>query len=50
MKKSFYSRDFVLASCAYFFVFLSIGIDMTRKYMQLADVRKIMGATKKDAV
>ena len=26
MKKSFYSRDFVLASCAYFFVFLSIAV------------------------
>ena len=27
-----------------------MGIDLTRKYLQLADVRKIMGATKKDAV
>jgi len=26
VKKSFYSRDFVLASCAYFFVFLSIAV------------------------
>ena len=27
-----------------------MGIDLTRKYLQLADVRKIMGNTKKDAV
>ena len=27
-----------------------MGIDLTRKYLQLADVRKIMGATKKEAV
>ena len=26
MKKSLYSRDFILASCAYFFVFLSIAV------------------------
>jgi hypothetical protein len=48
LEENWYAQDY----CDDFIIALNdvMGIDLTRKYLQLVDVRKIMGATKKDAV